>query len=221
MNMLQQLLLPEIRELIETKDETTLRETLDRWLPADVAVLLGEMTDDEDVAALRLLRGPQRARIFEYLDRSAQQRLLRALSDEDVGSLLTDMADDDRTALLESVSDDERSRCLARLTTEQRLLAESLLNYPVDSVGRLMTPHFVSVRPHWTIQHVLDHIRLHGQDSETLNVVYVVDDDHRLVDDLRIRQLLLANPLSPIDDRMGTRVERVSFAWERGKVQQP
>ncbi len=200
--MLQQLLLPEIRELIETKDEATLRETLDRWLPADVAVLLGEMTDDEDVAALRLLRGPQRARIFEYLDRSAQQRLLRALSDDDVGSLLTDMADDDRTALLESVSDDERSRCLARLTTEQRLLAESLLNYPVDSVGRLMTPHFVSVRPHWTIQHVLDHIRLHGQDSETLNVVYVVDDDHRLVDDLRIRQLLLANPQSPIDDLM-------------------
>lgn len=200
--MLHQLVLPEIRELIVTQDEVTLREVLDCWLPADVAVLLSELTDEEDLAALKLLRGPQRVRIFEYLDRAAQQRLILALPPEDVGSLLTEMADDDRTSLLESLTEEERLRCLDRLTAEQRALAESLLQYPPESVGRLMTPHFVCVRRHWTIQHVLDHIRLHGQDSETLNVVYVVDDNHRLIDDLRIRQLLLADPRKQLDELM-------------------
>lgn len=200
--MLQKLVLPEIRELIQAGDDVTLRETLDRWLPADVAILMDDLSEEEDLAALRLLRGPQRARIFEYLDRATQIRLILTLPNEDVGSLLTEMADDDRTSLLAALSEEDRSRCLDRLTAEQRALAESLLQYPPDTVGRLMTPHFVCVRQHWTIQHVLDHIRQHGHDSETLNVVYVVDDNHRLIDDLRIRQLLLADPRKQIDDLM-------------------
>ena len=200
--MLSQLLLPEIRELIETRDEITLRETVDQWLPADVALLLAQLSDEEDLAVMRLLRGPQRARIFEYLEPTTQERILLALPDDEIGTLLTDMADDDRTRLLEALSDADRVRCLARLNADQRPLPERLKRYPPDSVGRLMTPHFVSVRPHWTIQHVLDHIRQHGQDSETLNVVYVVDDHHCLIDDLRIRQLLLASPHKRIDELM-------------------
>lgn len=203
--MLQSLVLPEIRELIAEGDTTTLHEILDLWLPADVVILLEKLTDEEDVAIFKLLKGPQRVRIFEYLDRPTQQRLIASLPQDDVGSLLTDMADDDRTSLLESLSEEDRDRCLNRLTAEQRVLAESLLQYPLDSVGRLMTPHFVCVRPHWTIQHVLDHIRQHGQDSETLNVVYVVDDHHHLIDDLRIRQLLVADPTRRIEDLMDSK----------------
>jgi magnesium transporter len=202
---LQKLVLPEIRELIATNDDVTLRETLDRWLPADVAILMEDLTEEEDLAALKLLRGPQRARIFEYLDRKTQQRLIQALPEDIVGTLLNDMADDDRTSLLESLSEVDRNRCLERLNAEQRALAESLLKYPPDTVGRLMTPHVVCIRQHWTIQHVLDHIRLHGQDSETLNVVYVVDDHHQLIDDLRIRQLLLADPRRVIQELMNER----------------
>lgn len=200
--MLRELLLPDIRELITEGDEATLREVLDQWLPADVADILNDLNDEEDLAVIKLLRGPQRARIFEYLDRSSQQKLVHDLPDDVAGSLLSDMADDDRTALLESLSEEDRNRCLARLSVEQRQTAEALLQFPPDSVGRLMTPHFVCVRPHWTIHHVLDHIRLHGQDSETLNVVYLVDDDHRLIDDLRIRQLLLAHPQKRLDELM-------------------
>ncbi len=200
--MLRELLLPDIRELITEGDEATLREVLDQWLPADVADILNDLNDEEDLAVIKLLRGPQRARIFEYLDRSSQQKLVHDLPDDVAGSLLSDMADDDRTALLESLSEEDRDRCLARLSVEQRQTAEALLQFPPDSVGRLMTPHFVCVRPHWTIHHVLDHIRLHGQDSETLNVVYLVDDDHRLIDDLRIRQLLLAHPQKRLDELM-------------------
>ena len=192
--MLGKFLVPEIRDLIVTGDETTLRELLNRWSPADVVELFGELSDEEDLAGMRMLSGPQRARVFEYLDRHSQKQLLKALPPESVRSLLNEIADDDRTAILAELADSERERLLSLLSDEQRGIAESLLKYPEKSVGRLMTPHFVAVRPQWTVQEVLDHIRQHGQDSETLNVVYIVDQDHRLVDDMRIRQILLAKP---------------------------
>ena len=192
--MLGKFLVPEIRDLIVTDDEITLRELLNRWSPADVVELFGELSDEEDLAGMRMLTGPQRARVFEYLDRHSQKQLLKALPPEFVRSLLNEIADDDRTAILAELADSERERLLSLLSDEQRGIAESLLKYPEKSVGRLMTPHFVAVRPQWTVQEVLDHIRQHGQDSETLNVVYIVDQDHRLVDDMRIRQILLAKP---------------------------
>lgn len=192
--MLGKFLVPEIRDLIVTGDETTLRELLNRWSPADVVELFGELSDEENLAGMRMLLGPQRARVFEYLDRHSQKQLLKALPPESVRSLLNEIADDDRTAILAELADSERERLLSLLSDEQRAIAESLLKYPEKSVGRLMTPHFVAVRPQWTVQEVLDHIRQHGQDSETLNVVYIVDQDHRLVDDMRIRQILLAKP---------------------------
>ena len=68
-----------------------------------------------------------------------------------------------------------------------------------------MTPHYVAVREGWTITQVLDYIRTHGQDSETLNVIYVVDDTGRLIDDLRIRELLLTTPTNTVKSLMDCR----------------
>src|SRR5262249_46461023 len=136
----------------------------------------------------------QRVRVFEYLDREAQCRLLRSLGDSEIGSVLNEMSADDRTTVLEEVDRPERDRFLKLLDEEQLAIAQSLLQYPEGTVGRLMSPDCGAVRAHWTIQHVLEHIRKHGRDSETLNVVYVVDAEHHLIDDLRIRQILLADP---------------------------
>ena len=91
---------------------------------------------------------------------------------------------------------------LSLLSPEERKVARELLGYPEDSIGRLMTPDFIAIRGDWTVQAALDHIRRHGQDSETLNVMYVVDEGGKLIDDLRIRQLLLAAPDSRISDIM-------------------
>ncbi len=200
--MLQKLLYPEIRELIAAQDQETLRETLDRWLPADVASLFSELSDEEDLAGFRLLRGPQRVQVFEYLERPAQRELLSRLSPAEAGSLLNDMAADDRTALLAHLDEVGRSNYLKLLDDEQRAVTQSLLQYPEGTVGRLMSPDCIAVRAHWTVQHVLEHIRRHGHDSETLNVVYVVDADHHLIDDLRIRQVLLADPLHTVQTLM-------------------
>ena len=190
--MLCKLMLPEIRELIEDRDGTTLSEALDMWQPVDIAELFADLSDDDERTAFQLLHGPQRTLIFEYLDRATQHKLLESLEPADAGALFNDMSADDRTALLEELDEADREKHLQTLSAQQQAIARSLLQYPEDSVGRLMTPDFVAVRPNWTVEHVLDHVRRHGQDSESLNVVYIVDHDMHLIDDLRIRQILIA-----------------------------
>ena len=123
----------------------------------------------------------------------------------DVATVLNAMAPDDRTMFLEELPAAATRQLLTLLTPAERSVALSLLGYPEDSVGRLMTPDFVAVREHWTIREVLDHIREHGQDSETLNVIYVVDDHGLLIDDVRIRELLLTSPDARISDLMDRR----------------
>ena len=113
------------------------------------------------------------------------------MAQEDVAALLNDMAPDERTRFLEELPASATRQLLALLTPEERAVAVTLLGYPEGSIGRLMTPHYVRVKEEWTVQAVLDHVRRHGQDSETLNVIYVVDDQGVLIDDIRIRELLL------------------------------
>ncbi|MFL6545688.1 MAG: magnesium transporter, partial [Candidatus Udaeobacter sp.] len=125
------------------------------------------------------------------LDIDAQQKLLRAMAHEQVVGILNEMAPDDRTALLEELPSAAARQLIQLLTPEERRVATALLGYPEDSVGRLMTPDFIAVKEDWTVQQVLDYIREHGQDSETLNVIYVVDDRGKLIDDVRMREFLL------------------------------
>src|SRR5213079_1963744 len=115
------------------------------------------------------------------------------------------MSPDDRTALLEEMPSAAARQLIRLLTPEERRVAQALLGYPEGSVGRLMTPDYVAVREHWTVQEVLDYVRAHGQDSETLNVIYVVDEHGVLTDDIRIREFLLTSPSSKVADLMDRR----------------
>jgi magnesium transporter len=115
------------------------------------------------------------------------------------------MAPDDRTMFLEELPAEVTRTLLAQLTPEERAVAVGLLGYPEASIGRLMTPEYVAVREDWTVAHVLDYIREHGQDSETLNVIYVVDDRGLLIDDIRIRELLLTSPAHLVRSLMDRR----------------
>src|SRR6185295_18591661 len=142
---------------------------------------------------------------FEYLSTDAQNALLKAMASEDVAALLNEMAPDDRTMFLEELPAEVTRQLLALLTPVERAVAVKLLGYPEGSIGRLMTPHYVAVREDWTVTHVLDYIRSHGQDSETLNVIYVVDEKGLLIDDIRIREFLLTSPDSLVRDLMDRR----------------
>jgi magnesium transporter len=121
--------------------------------------------------------------------------VLKAMGTVQAARILNDMSADDRTALLEELPGAAVVQMLQLLSPEEKAVAQSLLNYPERSVGRLMTPDFIAVHDDWTNQHVLDFIRTHGRDSEVLHVIYVTDENGLLIDDLRIAEVLL-HPLS-------------------------
>jgi magnesium transporter len=189
--MLGTLLGPEIKDMIARRDFAGLRETFSEFPHVDAAELIADLPAEERAIVFRILPQSLAADVFEYLDADAQQELLKAMSSEQAAQILNEMSPDDRTALLEELPGNAVAQLLSLLTADERKVAQQLLNYPEGSVGRLMTPDFISVRDDWTIQRVLDYIREHGRDSETLNVVYVVDDRGRLIDDVRIREFLL------------------------------
>src|SRR2546423_4664537 len=189
--MVGKLLLPEIRGLIDARDFGGLREIFREWAPADVAEVILDLAEDEQVIIFRLLPNALAADVFEYLDVEAQQQLLRAMAHEQVVAILNEMSPDDRTALLEEMPSAAARQLIKLLTPDERRIAQALLGYPEDSVGRLMTPDFIAVHDDWTVKEVLDHVREFGRDSETLNVIYVVDERGKLIDDLRMREFLL------------------------------
>ena len=189
--MVGKILEPEIRSMIEARDFAALRELFHEWPPADVAEVILDLPEDEQVIIFRVLPAALAADVFEYIGIEEQQKLLRAMAHEQVVAILNEMAPDDRTALLEELPSAAARQLIRLLTPEERHVATALLGYPEDSVGRLMTPDFIQVKEDWTVQHVLDYVREYGRDSETLNFVYVVDDRGKLIDDVRMREFLL------------------------------
>jgi magnesium transporter len=188
--------------MIEARDFAALREVFREWPPADVAEVILDLPEDEQVIIFRVLPHDLAADVFEYIGIEEQHKLLRALAHEQVAAILNEMAPDDRTALLEELPSAAARQLIRLLTPEERRVATSLLGYPEDSVGRLMTPDFIAVREDWIVQEVLDYIRAYGQDSETLNVIYVVDDHGKLIDDVRMREFLLKPLTSSVRDLM-------------------
>src|SRR5437867_5857999 len=189
--MVGKILEPEIRSVIDARNFTALREIFREWPPADVAEVILDLPEDEQVIIFRVLPHALAADVFEYLDVDAQQKLLRAMAHEQVVGILNEMAPDDRTALLEELPSAAARQLIQLLTPEERRVATALLGYPEDSVGRLMTPDFIAVHEDWSVQQVLDYVREYGRDSETLNVIYVVDERGKLIDDVRMREFLL------------------------------
>ena len=189
--MVGKILIPEIRSLIEARNFAGLREIFRDWPRADVAEVILDLPADDRVIIFRVLPAALAADVFEYLDVDAQQELLRSMAHEQVAAILNEMSPDDRTALLEEMPSAAARQLIRLLTPEERRIATALLGYPEGSVGRLMTPDFVAVREEWTVKEVLDYVREHGQDRETLNIIYVVDERGKLIDDLRIREFLL------------------------------
>jgi magnesium transporter len=185
------LLAPEIESLIDARNFGALRELFREWPPADVAEVILDLPEDEQVIIFRVLPAALAADVFEYIGIEEQQKLLRAMAHEQVVAILNEMSPDDRTALLEELPSAAARQLIRLLTPEERHVATALLGYPEDSVGRLMTPDFIQVKEDWTVQHVLDYVRQYGRDSETLNFVYVVDERGKLIDDVRMREFLL------------------------------
>jgi magnesium transporter len=200
--MLSRLLQPEIQSLIEERQLGILKEILLDWTPADIAELLVDLPEKDRVIIFRLLSKELAADTFEYMDFDTQMELLKLMGKEESAVILNEMDPDDRTALFEELPSAAAKQLIQLLSPDERKIAVTLLGYPENSVGRLMTPDYIAIKPSYTIQQTLDFIRENGKNKETLNIVYVVDDKGKLIDDVKIKDFLLAPLDQAVSDLM-------------------
>jgi len=198
------LLESEFEKHLESGDLHALRRAAEKWNASEIAALIETLPETHAALLFRILRRAHAAQVFENLTLKRQQALILVLAGKRkrLAALLNSLAPDDRTAFFEELPSEVTQRLLNMLNKKEQASAIRLLSYPEESIGRLMTTDYVAVQPQWTVEKALQHIRKFGHDSETINVIYIVDSSFRLIDDLRIRDLILADPQAKISSLM-------------------
>lgn len=190
-------------ELIESQQWSKLREELSVWPVADIGEFLLELDKADQVLVFRLLPRNISSEVFSYLKKEQRNQLLAALSDEETSYLLHRLEPDDRTMLFEELPGRVTQKLLNLLRPDVLAKTRELLGYPEESIGRLMTPNYVAVRPDWTVAQGLEQIRLKGREhSEMLNVVYVTDSNWKLLGDLELQSFIFNPPNTIIEEIM-------------------
>lgn len=182
-----------LASLIRQKNWDGIKYSLEGIPVPELADAFIELDKHDRVLAFHAFPRPLSADVFSYLDIDQANRLLENLTDEDTRQLLANLKPDDRTQLLEELPGQVTQRLLNLLNPADLIEARQLLGYPEESVGRLMTPDYVALRPEWTIRRSLDHIRKMGKDSEIISIIYITTSDWKLIDALPLRRLILAD----------------------------
>lgn len=195
--------------IIQTEDKLQIRDFLDDQNISDVADLVYEFPDYDGqiIANMSVHRA---ASVFKILDLSVQKRIILDLPANTTATLLNELPADDRTDFLEELPGNVVRELIKLLDPDERKITLSLLGYPENSIGRLMTPDYVYVYPWNTIEEVFSTIRKYGKDSETINVIYVINEKGELLDDIRIREFILNPPDKQVSELMDERFVALS-----------
>ena len=190
----------EIQYYLDIDNRAKLKELLNALLPVEQADLISDLPKDQHLKIFNLLKENDATSTFEWLPLDIQKELIYALPSERSARLLNAISPDDRVAFFEELPGPILNQLLKLLSNEERTLTLKLLGYPEDSVGRLMTPDYLAIKMPWTVQKVLDYVRKNGHDTETINILYVIDDEGHLIDDIKIRNFLFADPQKKVHD---------------------
>lgn len=195
------------QQLLEERSWKALKQELDKFEPVQIAEIIDDLPKSDQIILFRILPRHLAKETFQHLSHDEQEDIIEGLAanGSKVIGLLNDLDPDDRTAFFEELPGEVSQRLVQLLSVEEREIATRLLGYPKDSIGRLMTPEYVAVKPHYTVEQALEHIRRFGRDSETLNVVYIIDDRWNLIDDIRIKEIILASPSQTISELIDSR----------------
>lgn len=191
--------------LLENNDNQELAQFLQELNISEAKELIDEFPD-YGPRFIELLPIGRAIHVFRILDFPVQERIIKKLPGYKISEIINELPPDDRTAFFSDLHADVVKKLIILLPSEERKEALGLLGYKEDSVGRLMTPDYIAVKKDWDVARVFNHIRKYGTNSETIDVIYVIDDEGALLDDLRIRKVLLANPETTVaeltDDRL-------------------
>jgi len=170
--------------------------------PYDIANSISALKPQEQTMAFLLLPGDLEGEVFPYFEQNIQKHILKSLGSKEIAKVISQMQPDDRTILFETFPDNLIKEAVNLLSDEERKMALSLIGYQEDSVGRMMTPMYVQAKRESTVRQTLDHIKKYGKKAETLNYIYVVDEDQLLIDDIQIGKLLMADDSDTIESLM-------------------
>ncbi len=198
--MLGHLLKPEYEELIAKRDWESIRIAFEDLEPADIAEVLEDLPAEDSGLLFRILPRTVAAVAFEYLPIDQQREIVQTLGSDQLTNVLNEMAPDDRTRLFEELPAEVTKRALEQLKPDELKIARHLLGYPEDSAGRYMTPEYLAIKPAFTAKEAIDYVRTQGRGRETLNVLYVVDAKGVLLSDLRLSELVMADPNALVGD---------------------
>ncbi len=206
----EEVIKPSIQELLEAHDGVALESALNTLLPDELVAIITDSDETDRVNIFSLLAPKLAADTFEFLDLAEQEEILKALPNYKVAALLNEISPDDRTKFLEELPSEAVKELLKLLSPEERSITLALLGYPEHSVGRLMTPDYIAVKRHWTVDKVLRYIRKYGKYTETVNIVYIIDDKGKLIDDIRLREFLFVDPEMVVSELMDNKFVALS-----------
>ncbi len=210
--------LDSIRELLESKQYTRLRQKLSEMNAADIAAALEELEETEQMKMFRILPKDMAADVFSYIDVEVQHFIITSLSEKDAANIIDNLMADDATDMLEEMPANIVKRLLASASPETRRDINNLLRYPDDSAGSIMTVEFVDLKENLTVEQSIERIRKIGVDSETINICYVLDTRRKLVGTVALRYLLLSQPDEIIGEIMHENVISISTMMDQEEV---
>ena len=192
------------QKLIENENWSEIRKNLTSLDPIEISQLIEEIPEGDEIVLFMLFERKQAKEVFQFLSHYKQQQIIEGLAANihKQSNLLNDLEPDDRTAFFKELPGKAIQGLIQILSPKERQISIELLGYPEDSIGRLMTPEYVAVRPEQTVEQAFRSIRKYGRDSETLNVIYIVNKEWELLDDVRIKELILAAPDQKIEELM-------------------
>ena len=188
-----------VKELLEKKQYTKLRQMLSDKNTADIAVILEELPEEDLLKIFRILPKTMAADVFSYLEVDHQHELITSMSEKDAASIINNLMADDATDLLEEMPANMVKKILANASPDTRRDINHLLRYPEDSAGSIMTVEYVDLKETMTVEDAIERIRKVGVDSETINICYVLDAKRKLIGTVALRYLLI----SPSDAVIG------------------
>lgn len=195
-----------LKELLESKQYTKLRQTAAGMNAADIAAIMGDMEDEDSLKIFRILPKSMAADVFANLEIDDQQYIIQQLSDKEASNIIDNLMADDATDLLEEMPANIVKKILRNASPETRADINHLLRYPEDSAGSVMTVEYVDLKENMTVEDAIERIRKIGLDSETVNICYVLDAQRVLVGTVALRYLIIMDPDEIIGEIMNDNI---------------
>lgn len=208
----------EIKELLDTKQYTSLRQYLAELNDADIAGLMDELEGEELLKVFRILPKDLAADVFSYLDLDNQHMIITSLTDREAANIINNLMADDAVDMLEEMPANVVKKLLANASPDVRRDINNLLRYPEDSAGSIMTVEYVDLKETLTVNQAIERIRKVGVDSETINICYVLDSQRKLVGTVALRYLLLSDGDDIIGDIMHENVISINTLMDQEEV---